>query len=456
MKTVTMTTITQWSVLALTASVLACELPIDQLEVGDAMDGTGEDTGTDASGDGDGDGDGGDGDASLECVVQGTNLGGGDQPIDFPLPECEVVCASGWGHGAAPLASEWTVDLEHMGDNTGYTFLEATPTGDLVAVIGQHDGAARLVWVSAEGELLDELTQPAINNDVWDVAITDEGNIFVLWNQAITTVVTALSSSGEHLWTVQIGPPYAYNSVFAALGSGVVVALNSTMVPEEGDLVHVDSNGQVIGLGSIPFTLEIAVSPSGDTVAVANATTITWTDFELFPMGTSTQGVADVSFVFGLVALDDERVASVGVSDNWDEAGSPRAYVKQIGPMGLEWEGHYDRASSWCPEQDQGQPSPTQEHMYDVEQLADGSLLIVGAENGGYGNGRDLGQAGSDQLMQPWVGHVSTQGEVLAMDRGFWHGQAADVASSQDAAYVLLFEFDELQQQHMYVRKYVL
>jgi hypothetical protein len=454
MKTVTMT-ISKWSVLGLAASVLACELPLYQLEAGNAMDGSEEDTGMDSSGDDDGgDGDG-DGAASLECVEQGTNLAGGDEPIDFPLPECEVVCASGWGHGAAPLANEWTLDLEHTGLNTGFTYLEATPTGELVAVIGHADAAARLVWVSSEGELQAELTQPAIGGDVWSVAITDDGNMFVIWRDFDTQSLTALSSSGDALWTVELGSYSGQDSVLAALGLGVVVALNGASGPDESELVLVDSNGDVSGMGSIPFASEIAVSPSGNTVVYANRTSISWTDFELFPTGTSTQGVAGVHLLFGLVALDDERVASVGVSRNWDDAGSIHAYVKQIGPMGLEWESTYDRASSWCPEQNEGQASPTQEQLYDVEQLADGSLLVVGAANGGYGNGRDLGQPGSEQLLQPWVGHVSAQGDVLATDRGFWHGQAAAVASTQDAAYVLLFEFDEASQQHIYLRKYL-
>jgi hypothetical protein len=434
MKT-TMTTITKCSVFALTASVLACELPLDQLEVGDTMDGADEDTGTDSSCEGEG----GDGEASLECVVQGTNLAGGDEPIDFPLPECGVVCATGWGHGAAPLANEWTLDLEHTGPNTGFTYLEAAPTGELVAVIGHADAAARLVWVSPEGERLDELTQPAIDGDVWGVAITDEGNIMVLWRQANMQVVTALSSSGEHLHTVELGPYGTANSVFAALGSGVVVALSSTGLLYDWELVHVDSNGEVMGLGSIPPTNEIAVSPSGNTVVVTNSTTITWTDLDLFPTGTGMQGVADVSYVAGLVALDDERVVIAGSAANWSEQGTYHAFVEQIGPMGLEWEGRYDRAVDWCEPDSQ---MTTEEHMWDVEQLADGSLLVVGSES-------------ATNQFQPRIAHVSAHGEVLATDRGFWSGIAAAIASTQDAAYVLLFAYDEASQQHIYVRKYL-
>jgi hypothetical protein len=456
MKTKTQTmTITKWGVLAFAASVLACELPIDQLEVGDAMDGADEDTGTDSSGDAgdsDGDGDGDDGDASLECVEQGTNLAGGDEPIDFPLPECEVVCASGFGHDVAPLASEWTLDLEHTGPSTGFTYLEATATGELLVLLGHHDEAARLYWISPEGELLDELTQPAIHGDVWGIAITDEGIIFVLWRDETNQSLTALSSSGEHLWTIKLGLDVGQSSALAVLGSGVVVALDSTMLPDDGELMHVDSSGEVVGLGSIPPTDKIAVSPSGNTIVVANSTTISWMDLELFPNGSSTQGVADVSLVFGLVALDDERVVSVGVANNWEEDSSLHGYVNQVGPMGLEWEGRYDRASSWCPEESDDEV--THEHIYNVEQLADGTLLVVGAESGGFGNGLDRGQLPSEQIMQPWVAHVSAQGEVLATDRGFWRGLGAAVASTQDAAYVLLFEYRDAQQ-HLYVRKYL-
>jgi hypothetical protein len=433
-------TISKWSSLALAASVLACELPLDQLEVGDETYGADEDTGTDSSCEGEG-GDG-DGEALLECVGQGTNLAGGDEPIDFPLPECEVVCATGWGHGAVPLANAWTLDLEHGGVETYLTYLEATPTGELVAVISSEHEAARLLWVSPEGELLDELTEPAIDGEVSGVAITDDGNIVVLWRKTSMAVLTALSSSGQHLWTVDLGLYGNQRWTLAALGSGVLVALYYAMFPDQSDLVHVDSKGVAMGLGSIPHTTKIAVAPSGNTMVVAHDGALSWIDLELFPNGTTTQGLADALLwsVDGLVALDDERAVIAGSAINLDEDGYPHAFVGQIGPMGLEWEGRYDRALEWCGDDDP--MSSTTEHMWDVERLADGSLLVVGSETGG-------GHA------QPWVAHVSAQGEVLATDRGFWNGRAATVASSQDAAYVLMFEYDETSQQHIYLRKYL-
>ena len=194
-------------------------------------------------------------------------------------------------------------------------------------------------------------------------------------------------------------------------------------------------------MGPIPITWQVAVSPSGDTVALANLTTISWTDFGLFPSWTSMQGVADVLVMLGLVAIDDQRVVSVGAAKNWDEDGSVHAYVKQIGPMGLDWEHRYDRALSWCP-----QAIATEEVFITPVQLTDGSLLVVGRDASS--NGNDSG------IPQPFVVHVSAQGEVLGTDRGFWHGEAVTAAAGADgAAYVLLYEYGGSGQQ-LHVRKY--
>lgn len=432
----------QWMFVAI-AMTSGCQLAVDQLEVGDGLDELGGSDEIDGSDEAEGSDEG---QASDECVAAGTNRDGGSEPIDYPLPECAVECASGWGHGVAPLTSAWTLDLEHDGPTTGFTHLGLLPGGDLLAFVGKADAPARLVFVSPEGELIDAHEQPAITGDAWDVGIDDAGIVYAIWLDDDVQSLSALSSSGEHLWTVELGPHQVYHSVLTPLDSGVVVALNPADEFGTSQLVRVSAAGEVTSLGTIPMTFEIAVSPSGTTVALANITTISWTDFGLFPTSSVMQGVADVSFVLGLVALDDQRVASVGVAKNWDEGGSGNAYVKAIGPMGLEWEGRYDRALSWCPEQSEGEPW-TEEVFIDVVRLADDSLLVVGHESGGYG---------SEQIHQPLALHVSAQGEVLSRDRGFWRGEAVAAVGAEDgSAYALMYEFDGANQQHLLVRKYL-
>lgn len=428
----TMSRMQQWT-LASSVMMCGCQLGVELLESSDEADDTGEDIENGDGGDGDGDG----GAPSDECIVQGTNLGGGSDPA--PLPQCEVECATGWGHGVAPLANEWTLDLQHEGENTGFTHLRQLPNDDLLAMIGWFDAPARLVWISPTGELLDELTQPAIDGDLWSVDVDASGTIYAIWADDGMQSLTALASDGQELWTNQLGPHLANHSVLAALDSGVMVALNPADPLEASQLLKVSSGGGVKSMGAIPLTWQIAVSPSGNTVAVANTTTIRWTDFGLFPTWTASQGVADAQSVLGLAALDDQRVASVGTSLNWDEDGSLHGYVKQIGPMGLEWESRYDRATAWCGDT----TDPTEETLIGVTLLADGSLLVVGSETGGL------------QTEQPVVFHVSAEGEVLASDRGYWQGQAAAaVADSDGSAYVLMLAFDDASNQQLYIRKY--
>ncbi|HVI04428.1 MAG TPA: hypothetical protein VM869_37330 [Enhygromyxa sp.] len=454
----------QWALVPI-VMIAGCELGVEQLEGGDGADelesgdetdangdGDGDGDGDGGDGDGDGDGDGGDGDGDGEaanaCVVQGTNLGGGSEPLDHPLPACEVECATGWGHDAPPLDIEWTLDLGHDGPNTGFTHLLRLPDDELVALIGGSDAPPRMVWISPDGELIDELTQPAIDGYVWDVDVDASGTIYAIWQDDDVQALSAMSSGGEHLWTVELGPYTAYQSTIAAMEAGVMVALNPADNFEPGQLLRVSAAGGVTSMGPIALTLQIAVSPSGDTVALASTTTISWTNFDLFPTWTGTQGVADAQWVHGLVALDDETVASVGAAKNWDEQGLPHGYIKQIGQMGLAWEGRYDRATAWCGTTE----GPTDEVFTGIARLSDGSLFVTGGESGG--------SEGTNYIIQqPIVLHVSADGEVLGTDRGFWPGLAATaVAGSDGSAFVLMYEFDDSDpqqgNQHLHVRKY--
>jgi hypothetical protein len=435
---------TKWWALALSSMPIACVLEADQLEIGDEA---GETDGDDANGDGDTTGDGdGDGIASLECVTQGTDIDGASEPGDYPVPECEIECATGFGHDVAALEVEWTLDLEHPpgSEAAGFTHIETLPDGRLLAVIANDDTVTRLVWLSPEGALLDELVQPEIDGAIWEVDVDADGVVYAIWQDGLAQTLTALTSDGEHTWTIEMGASMGARSVLAALDSGVLVAVNPAFDDEAAQLVRVDAQGSTQVVDTIPYTWEIDISPSGESLVLANSTALTWIhiDPEFIPTWSGVQGVADVSLVFGLTALDDQQAVSVGTSINWAESDTHRGYVKQIGSMGLEWEGYYDRALSWCPEQ-----TATEEAFVDVAQLPDGSLIVTGYES----NGLPLHMGDN----QPWVGHVSAQGQVIATDRGFWRGGATTIAIGADgSAYVMLYEFDDAQQQHIYVRKY--
>ena len=437
----------QRSMLASSVMLTGCELGVEQLEGGDEADEPESGDATDelesSEGDGDGDDDG-DGDApSDECVVQGTNIDGGSDPLDHPMPECEVECATGWGHGAPPLAVEWTLDLEHeLGAFTSYTYLARLPNDELLTLITWIDAPARLVWASAEGELLAELTQPAIDREVLDLDVDAAGTVYALSRDDDTHSLIALSSSGEHLWTVELGPQESYGTTIDAMDSGVLVALNAPTQLEAGQLLQVSAAGQVTTLLPIPHTQQIALSPSGDTVAVASNTTIRWANLSELSW-TSIVGIADVHWLRALVAIDDESVVNVGTSRSWGD-GFARGYIKQVGPMGLVWEGRYDRAFGWC-----GQMGPTDEEFADIARLTDGSLIVAGSETGSSPDTPYIFQ-------QPIVFHVSAGGEVLGTDRGFWEGEAvAAVAGSDGSAYALMHRFTAWNtEQHLHVRKY--
>ncbi len=434
----------QWALVSIVL-VCGCQIGVEQLEVGEPGTDTEDDGETEAPGDGDGDGDG-DGLATDECWALGTNLDGDPDPLDFPLPECEVECAGGWGHGVGLLPIAWTLDLEHEGDSTRFVHLEQMPGGEVLAFFGRRDFAqmmdepARLVFISPDGEIVDDVERPEIGMKIWDVGVDGSGTIYALWDDEDVQSLTAMSSTGEHLWTIDLGPQQVHSSVLAARHEEVIVALNPADEFGVSELLVIPAAGQpVLSKGPIPFTDKIALSPGGATIVLANNTSITWVDYDWGPTSNGTQGVAGVSFVQGLVTLDQARVVAVGMSPNYDEGGALQGYVHEVGPMGLAWEHHYDRALAWCP----GDETPMEDRFYDVAGLADGSLLIVGSEQA------------QTNVHQPWIGHVSADGDMLAMDRGFWDGSALVAMGADDGSAYALLEAYEGDQQRLLVRKYL-
>lgn len=402
----------------------ACELPPDLLEAGSLGDSTDEGTAHDDGTDDDG-GTSETGDPELEdpeCVVQGTNPSGEPEPDDFDFPECDVTCAEGWGHDVPLLESEWTEEPNSLNgeeptrgavgisadDRPLMVFSGPNLNHQLHALSpeGEYESSVSASWVA--GEVLDFDTDP------------DLPYYYFVWTDGTNQQLTASHDDGWW-FDMELGP-HALGSSLAAVEGGVVIALQG----EQPRLLHIDKTGTILLDQPIGEVSKIDVSPSGDVIALASPKMLGLANMQGAYLGG--HAIDGVSEVRGLIAIDDTHVVFAGGES--DQAGDLRASLRAFNAMGPSWARSYDRASAWCNE------GTTEELFTAVDQLGDGTLIVVGVETIGHG----FPSEGINTPTQPWVAHVSADGEVLAYDRGFWQGSALDVVARDDVAYVLLTE----------------
>jgi hypothetical protein len=420
------------SVLALGLSC-GCQLPPDLLEAGSEGDG---DTSGGETGEPGETGDTGKPDPEpeaepLECVLQGTNIDGGTDPGDFLLPDpadCEVVCAQGWGHGAPLLASEWTQPRESVGGpflpTRGAVGIDLE--GRPVMVFSGPDQPYHRYWLTPGGDPNEAGISTAIDGEVMDFGIdADQSIYYYVWNDGETQRLAIVQHYGEELSSLELGE--ASNSSLAVIDDGVIVAIDGTR------LMRVNQAGDVLWDHDIPRAFQIDVSPSGDVIALVHYYTLSWADVQGNFLGEQPlTNASNLSAWLGLVAIDDANVVFAGAEmEPGFEGGESRhrGVLSKYGAMGPDWWHSYDRADTWCAEFDAHQ---TQELLTGVDQLGDGTLIVTGIESLGHPYGNDI-----SFTSQPWVAHVTADGEVLAYDRGFWQGRTIDVVARDNVAYVL-------------------
>lgn len=407
-----------WGLLALSLS--GCLLGVDQLDAG-AQDGA------------EVDGDGADWGLSTECL-DGTPLPG---EAELPAPECEVECATGWGHATPTLGSEWTLELDVAVpaiDERWDRLITLIDGSVLIAVSGDP---IQFVWVSAEGEQYASLPQ-TFSGRVFDLdtAPGGSGDTYVLWENEGVVSLSSSYDIGE--WTVELGPYADLSSTMVALDQGVAVALNLTGAPPAAKLMRV-AGGEILAESPAPVSSEIAKTPSAD-VVLADRTKVSWLTADGVPI--TEQDVPGLVSMLGLAAVDDDSVVLAGATSDTNElSGNLSASIREVGQAELGWSATYDRADFWC-------STPTDEIFVDLERLPDGSLIVGGFESPEY-------PFADPPSAQPWVAHVSATGEVIASDRGSWVGRVISISSNDDAAYVLMSAWRP-EGDRLFVRKYPL
>jgi hypothetical protein len=416
----------------------ACSLPPDLLEVGDEDSSgesestdTGESTDTAESTDTDESTDTGGPEPAPElgeCVLQGSDLQGEPEPDnEFQLPDCEVVCTEGWGHDVPWLESEWTrKPPPDGGEPSTRGALAITPDDRAAAVLSGPDAPLRTFRFEADGsQFSGSYSVDPIDGEVLGFGIDLDDIHYYLWTDGAIQRLVALQGNGHDdlVFEIELGPHHEYASTLDAVDDGVIVALDDGITR----LLRFDQTGGLVFQQVIPPTTKIDISPSGDVLALANPATLSWADTQGNFLGS--QPIDGVMSLLGLVAIDDMNVVFVGGETDPSPDGGTRAFLRAFGEMGPGWSHSYDRAELWC------DAHATEERFTGVDQLADGTLVVVGDESLGDPYGDDI-----ETWSQPWIAHVSADGEVLAVDRGLWLGRAIDVVARDNFAYVLLTE----------------
>jgi hypothetical protein len=425
----------------------ACQLPPDLLEVGDEESESestsiGESSETTETGH---TGDTGDtGDPELgECVLQGSDLDGAPTPeSDFSLPDCEVVCAEGWGHDVPWLESEWTEEPVDVSSSVTRGALAITRDDYVTMTLSGPNLHLHRYWFEPQGgDFGGTLSTEPIDGEVLGYGVdVDDGIHYYLWTDGVVQRLVAMAQEDvkipqEVIFDIELGPHYGSNSTLDVLEDGVVIVLDG----ENARLLRADQMGNIVFDHVIPTIWKVDVSPSGNVIALANFTTINWADADGNYLGS--HEVDQITALYGLVATDDTHVVFAGGEPTWN---GMRGFLHEFGEMGPGWSRSYDRADAWC-----GGPA-TQERFTDIDQLADGTLVVTGVESLGHPYGDDI-----VDWSQPWVAHVSADGELLAYDRGLWLGRAIDVVADGDVAWVLLTQNNDYGTfGSPYVRKY--
>lgn len=391
----------------------------------------------------------------LECVLQGTNIGGGPEPEAFALPHpdvCEVICAEGWGHDVPLLESKWTTPADDLfGFGPTHGVLAIAPDNKPVMVLSAPEQPYMIQWLTPEGQHWITGSTADITGEVVDFAIdADEDVYYFLWHDGVVQRLLAANEAGEPIFDIELGNPSPWPTQLEVVEDGLI-AIVWVDEDEPIALVRIDQTGDIVFAHLDPYGGRIDVSPSGNVIAMGNPLGLSWFDAQGNYLGGHELDFGDFLGPAGFLAVDDTHVVFAGSVPDGDLNGLTlhRGFLGEFSEMGAGWSHTYDRADTWCVELD---AHKTQEVLSGVEQLADGTLVVTGIESLGHPYEDDF-----QSVSQPWIAHVSADGEdVLAYDRGFWLGQPIDLVTRDNVAYVLLavgYNSEDIGQP--YLRKYV-
>lgn len=400
-------------------STFGCVIEPGVLEGGDEVDDSGDTSETDIEGE--------TGEALLAECLQGTNAAGSSDPGDFPIDACELICDEGWGHASPAIPIAWTLHFEALepdGMRSPFAVI-ARSGGDGVVVISRGDIGTELVTVSSDGGVLGITTLPTSRQLEQVEAVN--GVIYLAYHDGENDEVVAIDETGELLWSSpQPGP---IQDLAAVPGGGVIVGADAS-------LTRLASNGSTSWTAPSITARSVEVSAMGNILVggyelgqIDHPKLALYSDLgepiESIEMPGSSERLWDLHF------LTERRFFASGTRFDLPSIDAS-ALVVDLDDPELAWNHEYNRALTFCDEGGVLVHGATSDWFGQTAMLADGTLLVVGAEAGPALPDGDLG-------VQPRVVHLDHQGEFLASDRGLWFGHAAAVAADDDgSAYVAL------------------
>lgn len=403
---------------------LACELGLDKLDAGQDDDSADELT------------DPNDPETALECTI-GTEFNATGTTQTSWTPQCTggIVCDEGWGHDGDPLPIEWTTQMPVFPPNATHHQPRAVglfENGTVVVAI-EREAAIGFEHFGPDGVNNGGYSVDELGTIIHSVEIFSE-RAYVTHGEGDGTInLTAIDiTSQQKLWTTS----FSAHGATAPTRNGGRIALGLALDDQwaTNELVVLDIDGNVLLQDPIAEHANVvALSPSGERVAAVGESTRIYSTTDGALLDEFVHGALLLVWPRSSIFIDDERVVSIGSGIQQERFSGWLSGDSLGGDLG--WEQVYNRATSWCPDEEDDEDlstAETAEMLSDVTQLSDGSLVVVGTENyesnGVYGS-------------HPWVARFTSEGEFLGNDRGLWDGHAIDsVAGPDGSVFVLIAE----------------
>lgn len=435
--------------LALLASTVAalsigCVLDLDKLDAGQDDDSNDETI------------DPNDPDNALECLIGSeVDTTGVEQTSWTPQCTSGVVCADGWGHDGDALPIAWTTQMPVFPPDSPH---EARAIGVFengrIVVAVERPGAIGFEHFEPDGVNFGGYDVEGIGSMVYQVEIDSQVAYVTHGNDDGTINLSAIQiDSQQMLWTTSF--PAYWATALTRNGGRIALVLLPDDEASAYELVILDLDGNVQWQGpTVDAANAVALSPSGARVAVAGDSTRVYATADGSLLDEFVHGSLFTIRPQDSTFLDEDRLVTIGTGVEFERLNGWLAGDSLTGD--LQWEQAYNRATSWCPDEEDDQfTAETTEILGEVTELSDGSLVVVGSENF---------ESGGVYGSHPWVARFAADGEFLASDRGLWDGYAIDtVAGSDGSVFVLIADGlvtacehpCDLASQPYMVRKYI-
>jgi hypothetical protein len=408
----------------------SCLLKVEGLDAGlDEDDSAAEQptTGEEAE-EGDGDGDENSNDP-LECLI-GTEPNAIGVAQSMWDPQCEVLCADGWGHDGEQLPIAWTLSVTTPNPGTAYQAqaLGLIENGDVVVAVDLDEGL-ELQFFDPDSQMgYGGYEVEGIGSTVFGAEV-DGNTLYVTHSDELGAIELSVIdiASQQELWDISATGTWA--SAPSGGGGKVAFILTDEQIPSQEFFVVGPDEQALNNVIAFDHATSVAISSSGSRFAIAGDVTRVYSLETGDWLDEFTHDSFAALFPNAMAFVGEDRLVTAGAGFEHDRFEGWLSGDSLAGDD--EWERVYNRATAWCPEPEDDQWSAaTAEWLVGVAVLADDSLIVVGSEQ--YEGG---GESGS----HPWVAHISADGELLARDRGLWDGHAKDVIAGPDgSAYVVV------------------